>query len=94
MILSLAKKSLKNARQNPNLGYNRDMSTTTDYRTDPAYKYAFAYGVLSHCMTVIEKCVERAKREGVQIDPNDSNLKWVIAQYKATDDVLHAEKKN
>lgn len=66
------------------------MSTTT-HSSSLTNKYAFAYGVLSHCMTVIEKCVERAKREGVQIDPNDSDLKWVIAQYKAADDALHAE---
>ena len=75
--------------------YNTDMSTTLkDYRTDPAYKYAFGYGVLSHCMTVVTELVERSKRDGKMIDPNDSELKWVIAQFKTADDALHAEKKN
>lgn len=67
------------------------MSSTTTNLTN---KYAFAYGVLSHCMTVIERRVERAKREGVQIDPNDPDLKWVIVQFKTADDALHAENTN
>ena len=70
------------------------MSTTPiDYRTDPRYKYAFGYGVLSHCMTVVAELVERSKRDGKMIDPNDSELRWVIAQFKIADDNLHAEPK-
>lgn len=71
------------------------MSTTpTDYRNDPRYKYSFAYGVLTHAMTVIAERIERAKRDGEPISPNDSDLNWAISQFKITDDNLHAEKKN
>ena len=66
------------------------MSMTT---TDPAYKYAFAYGVATHCLTVIAECIERAKREGEPISPNDPDLNWAINQFKITDDSLHAEPK-
>ena len=66
------------------------MSMTT---TDPAYKYAFAYGVLTHAMTVIAERIERAKREGEAISPNDPDLNWAISQFKITDDSLHAEPK-
>jgi hypothetical protein len=59
--------------------------------TDPAYKYAFAYGALSHCMTVVAEVVDRAKRNGKQIDPNDPELKWAILQFKIADDSLHKE---
>ena len=37
--------------------------------------------------------VERSKRDGKMIDPNDSELRWVIAQFKIADDNLHAEPK-
>ena len=70
------------------------MSTTPiDYRTDPRYKHAFAYGVLTHAMTVIADRIERAKREGEPISPNDPDLNWAISQFKITDDSLHAEPK-
>ena len=46
------------------------MSTTPiDYRTDPRYKHAFAYGVLTHAMTVIAERIERAKREAKRSAP-------------------------
>ena len=70
------------------------MSTAPiDYRTDPRYKYSFAYGVLTHAMTVITDRIERAKREGEPISPNDPDLNWAISQFKITDDSLHAEPK-
>lgn len=61
--------------------------------TDPAYKYAYAYGALSHCMTVVADIVDRAKRKGNQIDPNDPELKWAIDNFKIADDALHTEGK-
>ena len=66
------------------------MSMTT---TDPAYKYAFAYGVATHCLTVIAECIDRAKRDGKPIDPNDSELNWAIQNFKIADDSLHTEPK-
>lgn len=70
------------------------MSTTpTDYRNDPRYKYSFSYGVLSHAMTVITERIERAKRDGEPISPDDPDLNWAIKQFKITDDNLHAEPK-
>jgi hypothetical protein len=59
--------------------------------TDPAYKYAYAYGTLAHCMTVIIELVEGAKRKGDYIDPNASDLKWAIDNFKIADDALHRE---
>lgn len=68
--------------------YNAPMKTA-----DPAYKYAYAYGALSHCMTVVADIVDRAKRKGNQIDPNDPELKWAIDNFKIADDALHTERK-
>lgn len=67
--------------------------STIQYITDPAYKYAFAYGVLSHALTHIAERIERAKRDGEQISPDDWDLNWAIKQFKITDDNLHAEPK-
>ncbi len=70
------------------------MSTTPiDYRTDPRYKYSFAYGALTHAMTLVAERVERAKRDGEDISPNDPDLNWAIKQFKITDDNLHTEPK-
>ena len=38
--------------------------------------------------------IERAKRDGEAISPNDPDLNWAISQFKITDDSLHAEPKN
>lgn len=70
---------------------NTTTETPIDYRNDPRYKYAFAYGVLSHCMTVVAELVERSKREGEMIDPNNPDLKWAITQFKIADDNLHTD---
>ena len=69
------------------------MSTTTHNFHNLAYKHAFAYGVLSHCMTVVAELVERSKRDGEAISPDDPDLNWAIKQFKTTDDNLHAEPK-
>lgn len=70
------------------------MSTTPiDYRTDPRYKYSFAYGALTHAMTLVAERIERAKRDGEAISPDDPDLNWAIKQFKITDDNLHAEPK-
>ena len=65
----------------------------TDISTNPRYKYAFAYGVLTHAMTLIAERIERAKRDGEQISPDDWDLNWAIKQFKTADDNLHAEPK-
>lgn len=67
--------------------------STIQYITDPRYKYAFAYGVLTHAMTLIAERIERAKRDGEQISPDDWDLNWAIKQFKTADDNLHAEPK-
>lgn len=76
--------------------YNTDMSTafTNTIPTDPIYKHAYCYGVLSSCMSIVREVVERAKREGSKIDPDDVELQFVIKMFETTDDALHAEKKN
>ena len=68
--------------------------STIQHITDPRYKYAFAYGVLSHAMTLIAERIERAKRNGEAISADDPDLNWAIKQFKIADDNLHAENKN
>jgi len=76
------------------------MSTTktiTETLTDPTnanWKYPIAYGFATHCLTVIADRIDRAKRDGEKIDPNDSDLNWAISQFKIADDALHAENTN
>ena len=76
--------------------YNTVMSTTVTNAipTDPIYKHAYCYGVLSSCMSIVRDLAMRHKREGTMIDPNDAELQFVIKMFETTDDALHAEKKN
>ena len=40
-----------------------------------------------------EAGIERAKRDGEAISPDDPDLNWAIKQFKITDDNLHTEPK-